>query len=138
MVSIKIKNIEHMKCLKDLYSDPFYSYYTPMIFLTHLTYCFKYYLQMTQLEKVDNWLKSNKLTVHINKTHYMLFHRTKIKHRVPEDKSTYIRETNLVCANTTNCLGVIIDSKLNGSHHITHVKNKILKYIGILTKINTQ
>ena len=32
-----------------------------------------------ELEKVDKWLKSNKLTVNIKKTQYMLFHRTRIK-----------------------------------------------------------
>ena len=33
----------------------------------------------TKLENVNIWLKANKLTVNIKKTHYMMFHRTRIK-----------------------------------------------------------
>ena len=47
MIVILKKNILHMQCLSDPYSDPFYLYYTSMIFLKRLTYCFQYYLQMT-------------------------------------------------------------------------------------------
>ena len=34
----------------------------------------------TELEKVNIWLKVNKLTINTKKTHYMMFHRTQIKH----------------------------------------------------------
>ena len=34
----------------------------------------------TELEKISIWLEANKLTININKTHYMMFHRTRIKH----------------------------------------------------------
>ena len=40
----------------------------------------------TELEKVDKWLKSNKLSVNIKKTHYMMFHRTRIKNKATEDR----------------------------------------------------
>ena len=33
----------------------------------------------TELENVNIWLKANKLTVNIKKTHYMMFHQTRIK-----------------------------------------------------------
>ena len=38
-----------------------------------------------ELEKVDKWLKSNKLTINILKTHDMMFHRTRIKNKTVED-----------------------------------------------------
>ena len=38
----------------------------------------------TELEKVDKWLKSNKLSVNIKKTHYIIFHRTRIKKKATE------------------------------------------------------
>ena len=87
-----------------------------------------------ELEKVDKWLKSNKLTLNTKKTHYMMFHRTRIKHKAPENK-VHISGNNIVCVNNTKFLGLIIDSKLNWSDHITYIKNKISKSIGILTKI---
>ena len=31
-----------------------------------------------ELEKVNTWLKANKLTVNLKKTHYIMFHRTRI------------------------------------------------------------
>ena len=34
----------------------------------------------TELEKVNMWLKANKLTINTKKTHYMMFHRTRINH----------------------------------------------------------
>ena len=80
-----------------------------------------------ELEKVDKWLKSNKLTVNIKKTHYMLFHCTRIKHKVHEDR-VHISGSNLVKVNNIKFLGVIIDSKLNWSVHITYIKNKISKH----------
>ena len=33
-----------------------------------------------ELDKLTIWLKANKLTLNISKTHYMIFHRTRIKH----------------------------------------------------------
>ena len=87
-----------------------------------------------ELEKIDQWLKSNKLTVNIKKTHYMLFHRTRIKHKVHEDR-IHISGSNLVKVNNIKFLGVIIDSKLIWSDHIRYKKKKISKSIGILTEI---
>ena len=88
----------------------------------------------TELEKVDKWLKSNKLSVNIKEAHYMMFHRTRIKSKATEDR-VHLCGNNLVSVSNTKFLGVIIDSKLNWSDHITYIKNKIYKSIGILTKI---
>ena len=87
-----------------------------------------------ELEKVDKWLKSNKLTINILKTHYMMFHRTRIKNKTVEDR-VHICRKNLANVNNTKFLGLIIDSKLNWSDHIRYINNKISKSIGILTKI---
>ena len=88
----------------------------------------------TELVKVDKWLKSNKLSVNIFKTHYMMFHRTRIKNKAPDDR-VHLCGNNLVSVKNTTFLGVIIDRKLNWSDHISYIKNKISKSIGILTKI---
>ena len=32
----------------------------------------------TELNKLDVWLHANKLTLHTDKTHYMIFHRARI------------------------------------------------------------
>ena len=68
------------------------------------------------------------------KNHYMMFHRTRIKNKTAEDR-VHLCGNNLVSVSNTKFLAVIIDSKLNWSNHITYIKNKFSKSIGILTKI---
>ena len=34
-----------------------------------------------ELERIHIWMRANKLTVNIKNTHYMMFHRTRIKHK---------------------------------------------------------
>ena len=84
-----------------------------------------------ELEHIDVWLKANKLTINIKKTHFMMFHRTRIKCM---SRDVTIRGNSLVCTNSTKFLGVIIDHKLNWSEHIIYIKNKIAKSIGIIHK----
>ena len=86
-----------------------------------------------ELEKVNVWLKANKLTLNIKKTHYMMFHRTRIKHS--NRKEIYIDGNSINYTNNTKFLGVIIDKKLNWSDHILYIKNKISKSIGIIYKV---
>ena len=64
----------------------------------------------------------------------MMFHRTRIKNKAAEDR-VHLCGNNLISGSNTMFLGVIIASKLNWSDHITYIKNKISKSIGILTKI---
>ena len=87
----------------------------------------------TELENVNIWLKANKLTVNIKKTHYMMFHRTRIK--LNTNFKILINNNIIDHTNNTKILGVIIDNKMNWSAHIHYIKNKISKSIGILFKI---
>ena len=57
----------------------------------------------------------------------MLFHRTRIKHKVHEDRAHICGRNLVVKVNNNKFLEVIIDSKLNWSDHITCIKNKISK-----------
>ena len=62
-----------------------------------------------ELCKVDKWLQANKLTLNIRKTHYMLFHRVRLKR---EQLNIYFRGVTIFRVNSTKFLGVIIDDKL--------------------------
>ena len=84
-----------------------------------------------ELEHIDKWLRANKLTINIKKTNFMIFHRTRIKHKT---RDVTIRGNSLSCTNHTKFLGVIIDNKLNWSEHILYIKKKIAKSIGIIHK----
>ena len=87
----------------------------------------------TELENISIWLEANKLTININKTHYMMFHKTGIK-RIT-NFIIYISNNAIDRSINTKFLWVIIDNKLNWAAHIPHIKNKIYKSIGIIYKI---
>ena len=87
----------------------------------------------TEFKKISIWLEANKLTININKTHYMMFHRTRIKHIT--NFKIYISNNAIDRSINTKFLGVIIDNKFNWAAHILYIKNKISKSIGIIYKI---
>ena len=86
----------------------------------------------TELNKLDVWLQANKLTLNTDKTHYMVFHRARIKSKT---EKISIRNNAKDKVKSTKFLGVIIDDKLKWTEHIQYIKNKISKSIGILIKI---
>ena len=86
----------------------------------------------TELDLLSTWLKSNKLSLNTQKTFFQLFHRARMK----TNNSVNIIVDKCVLNKVTSIkyLGVIIDHKLNWIEHISYVKNKISKGIGILYK----
>ena len=84
----------------------------------------------TELELLFIWLKSNKLSpLNTQKTFYMLFHRARIK---GNNSVVKINDSVLNRVNNMKYLGVIIDHKLKWCEHISYVKNKISKGLGII------
>ena len=67
------------------------------------------------------------------KNHYMMFHRTRIKHNT--HLKIIINNDIVDYINNTKFLGVIIDSKLNYAAHILYIKSQISRSIVILLKI---
>ena len=86
----------------------------------------------TELIKVSNWFKANKLSLNVNKTNYI--HFTKKKHNTPP---THILIDNKLIhpVDHTKFLGCIIDQNLSWKYHITKTTNQISKNIGILRKL---
>ena len=62
-----------------------------------------------ELDKRYAWLQSNKLTLNLLKTHYMVFHRAKYKNI---DVKLCINEVPIQQVDNTKFLGVIIDDNL--------------------------
>ena len=69
----------------------------------------------TELGLISEWLKSNKLTLNISKTFYMVFHRG--RRQCLGDIELFIDNTKINETNTMKYLGVIIDAKLNWISH---------------------
>ena len=64
----------------------------------------------------------------MSKTHYMVFHRARRK----IDHKDIILNNYILQVHFTKKLGVIIDDKLKWANHISYIKNKIAKGMGIL------
>ena len=71
-----------------------------------------------EMEKVDIWLQANGLVINLKKTHYMVFHRGRIKTKSSEIN---IRDNKISRVFSTKFLGIIIDDKLKGLEHIQYV-----------------
>lgn len=83
-----------------------------------------------ELSKIVIWLKANKLSLNIDKTHYMLFQPKKTLTNIDIE----LRIENNLISKVDHCkfLGVIIDEKLSWNKHVTYIRNKLAKVTGIL------
>ena len=86
----------------------------------------------TESKLILHWLKANRLTLNTSKTFFMVFHRGKRK--CLGNIGLFIDDIEIKETPTMKYLGVIIDAKLNWVSHVTYVKNKIAKGIGIIKK----
>ena len=86
----------------------------------------------TELQKLVEWVRVNKLSLNIAKTHYMIF-TTKGKN-ITVNNNVCINNVSLEKVESTKFLGVVIDSKLNWNEHLKYIKGKISRGIGILCK----
>ena len=84
-----------------------------------------------ELAKLTEWLNVNKLSINLSKSHYIVFHRSRRK----IDKGNILLDTTILSQVTfTKFLGVILDDKLKWAHHISYIKNKNYKGMGIILK----
>ena len=82
--------------------------------------------------KVVDWLKLNKLSLNLKKTHFVLFHKKRDKVRLSEE--LYINNVKINRVDKTKFLGVIIDETLSFQSHVSLIKGKISRGIGLLYK----
>ncbi len=86
-----------------------------------------------ELALLVTWLKSNKLSLNVKKSYYIIFHRARLK-LTDSNCLICMDQCNLNRTLTLKYLGIILDSKITWIPHITYVKNKISKGIGIIYK----
>ena len=84
-----------------------------------------------ELDKVFIWMASNRLTLNVKKTQYMVISNSK---KIPE-LSIKINKTPLMSCDSYKYLGIHFDKNLSWNDHIQHVCNKISKACGALTKL---
>ena len=86
-----------------------------------------------ELNLFYTWLQANKLSLNGQKTYYIIFHRARIK-LTSHTSDLYMGDSILTATDKLKYLGVIIDDKTTWIPHITYVKNKVSKGIGIMFK----
>ena len=84
-----------------------------------------------ELDKVNVWLKLNKLTLNVEKTKCMFFR----KKRTPEKISLSIDNKSIDAVSHFNFLVLLIDENLSWKYHITMVTNKLSKIGGVLHRL---
>ena len=82
--------------------------------------------------KVVDWLKLNKLSLNLKKTHFVIFHKK--RDRVSLSEELYINDVKIHRVKNTKFLGVIVDETLSFQSHISLIKGKISRGIGLLYK----
>ena len=86
-----------------------------------------------KLEKITLWLKMNKLSLNVQKTKLMIFHR---RQKQTNELNISINGTDIERVESFNFLGLHIHESLSWRTHTDIVRNKISKVVGILYRLN--
>ena len=86
-----------------------------------------------ELEKITLWLKMNKLSLNVQKTKLMIFHR---RQKQINELNISINGTDIERVESFNFLGLHIHESLSWRTHTDIVRNKISKVVGILYRLN--
>ena len=100
------------------------------VFYSHSNPNYLQYVMNNELQNFDLWLKSNKLSVNVKKTKYVIFKTSKKK--INHSFLLHYDNETLHQVNSIKFLGVYIDQNLTWKDHINHVSKKISKSIGII------
>ena len=85
-----------------------------------------------ELAKVSDWLAANKLSLNVKKSNFLYFHYGNCKkHNI----NLTLNDTLVEEKQVTKYLGVMIDNKLNWKFHIEHVRAKLARGNGIISKV---
>ena len=84
----------------------------------------------TELLIINEWFKTNRLSLNLDKTTYVIFGNKKF-----DDIKIYFRDVEIKRQFETKFLGVILQANLKWSTHINIVLSKTSKCLGIMSKI---
>ena len=86
----------------------------------------------TELNKIDVWLRCNKLSLNISKTKYMLY---SMPQKQTQHLSIKLGTTSIDQVYHFNFLGIVINSNLKWENHVNNISYKCIRVIGILNKL---
>ena len=86
-----------------------------------------------ELSHVSSWFNANKLTVHPDKSKFIIFHPRR-KQINPSELNILTNNTPIARVQEHKFLGIIIHENLSWKPHVTSICDKVAKVIGILSK----
>ena len=86
----------------------------------------------TELESINTWLKTNKLSINCSKIKAMIFRTPQKRISYP---NLYINNTKIEYVEKFNFLGIVIDNHLKFKPHVETISKKISKITGIMNKL---
>ena len=89
------------------------------------------------LKQIEQWSIANKLSINLDKTYYMIFHRARIKENKNPEK-LLIQGKEIKEVKYIQFLGVTIDSNLAFKQHIEKTLIKLKSYIPIFYKLKNK
>ena len=85
-----------------------------------------------ELVGVDNWLKTNRLSLNVSKTSYMIISNHK------NALDTQIRETILTKVSKIKFLGIMLNENLTFKNRVNNVTSNISKSVGVMRRLHCQ
>jgi hypothetical protein len=89
----------------------------------------------SDLIEVELWLRTNRLTLNLDKTHYVLFHGIRKQVSDADLLDIKIGETIVERRQNTKFLGVFVTEHLGWVTHVQYLRRKLSKYVGIFYQI---
>jgi len=91
-----------------------------------------------ELEKINEWLKINKLSLNIGKTKYMIFHNRQRNIDEFTNLTLKLNGKPIKRVSVFNFLGIVINEHLTWNDHISHISLKINPVVGLLNRLKHQ
>ena len=105
----------------------------PNLFFCHKSLVCLEKIINTELAHVETWLNTNKLSLNISKSNFVIFHPPQKK--VNDPIKLYVNNTLLEEKNHVKYLGIMMDNNLNWKSHAAYIAKKIKRSIEILSKL---
>ena len=88
-----------------------------------------------ELSQINDWFLANKMSLNVEKTKYMLFHKLAHPENIPLKLPSLQLIANFIeRENSLKFLGIILDEHLTWKRYIQFIENKVPKNVGVLYK----
>ena len=85
-----------------------------------------------EMTKIIEWLRTNRLSLNIEKTYFMMFRKRKQK--ITFNNELLIDDKKVEQVEKAEFLGVYVDSSLTWQDHIQYIEGKLARALGVICK----